>query len=120
MVDTRNLKQEIDRHITREDQYDMEGTKQILPAELAEIVAEVLTKQSGLVTKSKEEHQAFMLEIGEVVANHCGGLINGINPGWEGSEYLADEESSPSLSVSPDNRIPKDYIWEKFDPDGWE
>ena len=48
-------------------------TKQILPNELAEIVTGLLIKPELLgELDSREAHQAFMLDIGRVIAYHCG------------------------------------------------
>lgn len=98
-------------------------SKQILPAELAELVCGLLLNPNILgELDSPERHQAFMLDIGRVIADHCGGHVNGINgPDWE-EGYLQEEPSSPMLSVSPNDRLPSisNCIWSYFDPDGWE
>lgn len=98
-------------------------SKQILPAELAELVCGLLLNPNILgELDSKERHQAFMLDIGRVIADHCGGHVNGINgPDWE-EGYLQEEQSSPMLSVSPNDSLPSinKCIWSYFDPDGWE
>ncbi len=52
-------------------------SKQILPHEIAEIVTGLLVKPELLgELDSPERHQAFMLDIGRVVAEHCGGDAN--------------------------------------------
>lgn len=52
-------------------------SKQIFPHELAEIVTGLLVKPELLgELDSPQKHQAFMLDIGRVVAEHCGGEAN--------------------------------------------
>lgn len=99
-------------------------SKQILPAELAKIVTELLTKPEKLgELYTAESHQNFMLSIGEVVALHCGGIINGVNSpvGDSTAADAGDEESQPMLSVSPDERLPSltQNVWAAYDPQGW-
>lgn len=68
-------------------------TKQILPNELAEIVTGLLIKPELLgELDSREAHQAFMLDIGRVIADHCGGRVNGITDGDVAKPYLSDIE----------------------------
>lgn len=71
-------------------------TKQILPNELAEIVTGLLIKPELLgELDSREAHRAFMLDIGRVIAYHCGGLVNGITDGDVAKPYLSDIECTP-------------------------
>jgi hypothetical protein len=98
-------------------------SKQLLPNELAELVAGLLVKPSLLgELDSPEKHQAFMLDIGRVVAEHCGGEANWVNEGDTQENYLADQYSSPYLSVSPDESLPtlNSNVWAYFDTEGWE
>ena len=81
-------------------------TKQILPNELAEIVTGLLIKPELLgELDSREAHQAFMLDIGRVIADHCGGRINGITDGDVAKPYLSDIECTPILHIEPDDWI---------------
>lgn len=82
-------------------------TKQILPNELAEIVTGLLIKPELLgELDSREAHQAFMLDIGRVIADHCGGRVNGITDGDVAKPYLSDIECTPTLHIEPDDRLP--------------
>lgn len=98
-------------------------SKQILPHELAEIVTGLLVKPELLgELDSPQKHQAFMLDIGRVVAEHCGGEANWINDGDTEENYLSDQYSSPYLSVSPNDSLPSllNNVWSYYDPEGWE
>lgn len=98
-------------------------SKQILPHELAEIVTGLLVKPELLgELDSPQRHQAFMLDIGRVVAEHCGGEANWINEGDTEENYLSDQYSSPYLSVSPNDSLPSllNNVWSYYDPEGWE
>lgn len=101
-------------------------TKQIQPRDLAEIVTGLLLKPELLnALNSPAKHKAFMLDISEIVAKHCGGEINGISDGLEecpsGENYLSDAFTSPYISVSPNHEI--DYTaknaWSFHDFEGW-
>ena len=82
-------------------------TKQILPNELAEIVTGLLIKPELLgELDSREAHQAFMLDIGRVIADHCGGRVNGITDGdvakpYGRCEQVPDMRSSYSSGAHP-------------------
>ncbi len=98
-------------------------SKQLLPNELAEIVTGLLVKPELLgELDSPQKHQAFMLDIGRVVAEHCGGEANWVNKGDTNEDYLSDQYSSPTLSVSPNDGLPClfDNVWSYYDPEGWE
>ncbi|MEE9493026.1 MAG: hypothetical protein V3W04_06570 [Gammaproteobacteria bacterium] len=99
-------------------------SKQILPAELAEIVVGLLVQPDLLgELDSAEKHQAFMLDIGQAVADHCGGIINQVSlPDSDQGGYLSSEYTSPYLSVSPDASLPSlnKNVWRYYDQEGWE
>ncbi len=77
-------------------------TKQILPNELAEIVTGLLIKPELLgELDSREAHQSFMLDIGRVIADHCGGRVNGITDGDVAKPYLSDIECTPHSTLNP-------------------
>lgn len=101
-------------------------SKQILPKELAEIVTVLLTNPSSVgELDTLKSYEGFMLQIGEAVAQFCGGDINGINSPIGRPEPVrpdADDDSVPMLSVSPNDSLPSvdQNIWSKYDPEGWE
>ncbi|MEH5114945.1 hypothetical protein [Klebsiella variicola] len=97
-------------------------TKQILPNELAEIVTGLLIKPELLgELDSREAHQAFMLDIGRVIADHCGGLVNGITDGDVAKPYLSDIECTPILHIEPDDRLPSTErnVWSNYHVEAW-
>ncbi len=82
-------------------------TKQILPAELAEIVTALLVKPELLgELDTRVAHQEFMKAIGCVVADFCGGIVNGVTDGDISSPYLSDVYSTPCLHIEADDRLP--------------
>lgn len=95
-------------------------SKQILPSELAAIVSNLLMhpEQHGELD-TVEQHHRFIEAIGGVVADFCGGVINGVNPPI--GERDETEDGQPMLSVSPDERLPSitNNIWSSCDPEGW-
>lgn len=96
-------------------------SKQVLPSELATIVSNLLMdpEQHGELDTA-EKHHRFIEAIGTVVADFCGGFINGVTaPIGERDET---EDGQPMLSVSPDDRLPSitSNIWSSCDPEGWE
>lgn len=97
--------------------------KQITPKELAELVCGLLLKPQLLgELDSVAKHQEFMLDIGRVIADHCGGQINHVTPSDTEENYLSDKYSSPYLSVSPDDSLPSlaRNVWALHDPEGWQ
>jgi len=101
-------------------------SKQLLPNELAEIVVGLLVKPSILgELDSPEKHIAFIKDIAEVVADHCGGFINDVHAPWDSDgedvEYLSSQYDSPLVSVSPDDSLPplSQCVWAYHDPEGW-
>ncbi len=98
-------------------------SKQIFPKELAEIVTGLLVNPSLLgELETAEKHRAFMLRIGSVVADYCGGDAWTVHKGGTDINYLSDENSSPYLSVSPNDSLPSLHqnVWAYHDPSGWE
>ncbi|SUY92843.1 Uncharacterised protein [Buttiauxella agrestis] len=96
--------------------------KQITPAELAEMVTCLLVKPELIgELDCARNHQAFMDDIAMVVANYCGGRINGVGEPETTENYLKHEASTPLLSVSPDASLPSltRNVWAWFDPEGW-
>ena len=94
--------------------------KQIIPAELAEIVTILLTDPASMgELEDGEQYLSFIQDIGEVVANHCGGEISQVHRGIQGAE---GEEAMPMLSVYPNDSLPslKENVWARYDPQGWE
>lgn len=96
-------------------------SKQILPSELAAIVSNLLMhpEQHGELDTA-DKHHRFIEAIGNVVADFCGGIINGVNPPIGAADD--SEDGQPMLSVSPDERLPsiENNIWSACDPDGWD
>lgn len=96
-------------------------SKQVLPSELAAIVGNLLMhpeQHSELDETGK--HARFFHAIGQVVADFCGGVINGVNAPIGAPD--GSEDGQPMLSVSPDENLPsiERNIWSDVDPDGWE
>ena len=98
-------------------------SKQILPNELAEIVTGLLVAPDVLgELDSPEKHQSFMLAVGEVVAEHCGGHVRGVNDPDMDDIYLAEPISVPTFSVEPDDRLPSvaNNVWAYYDLFVWD
>lgn len=98
-------------------------SKQILPVELAEIVSGLLVCPEVMgELDSLEKHRAFMRDIGEVVAQHCGGDINDVHlPMANPRDKLAGDAAKLMLSVSPGLCVPDNGgVWAWYDPQGWE
>lgn len=92
--------------------------KKITPRDLARIVAALLISPSIFKDElsTAHEHQAFMLEIGKVVADFCGGDIAGITP--TDNLFL----NPPTLRVEP-NELLNSYhrnVWAYFDNAVWD
>lgn len=95
--------------------------KQITAIDLAELVVGLLVKPELLgELDSQERYQNFMLDIGRVVADHCGGEANWINAGRNSRHK--DDYDPELLSVSPNDSIPSlcKNIWSYHDPSGWD
>lgn len=98
-------------------------SKLILPNELAEIVTGLLIKPNLLgELDSIERHQNFMMDIARVIADHCGGDVNGTNPSEAVEGYMTDAYSAPYVSIGPNDSLPSlnSNVWAAYDPDGWE
>lgn len=110
--------------------------KLISPRELTEIITGLLLKPELLgELDSPEKHRMFMADLGRVVAEHCGGLVNSVVlPGTEVTvpdglplngqpvRYLGIKESIPHLLVEPDASLPSlaKNVWMYADPEGWK
>lgn len=97
-------------------------TKQILPNELAEIVTGLLIKPELLgELDSSEAHQAFMLDIGRIIADHYCGRVNGITDGDVEKPYLSDIECTPTLHIEPDDRLSsiERNVWSNYHVEAW-
>ncbi|TJY57148.1 hypothetical protein E4T66_17200 [Sinimarinibacterium sp. CAU 1509] len=95
-------------------------SKQILPAHLAAIVSTLLTDPQALgELDSEDTFLRFFEAIGQVVADHCGGTINGVSPALCPGSVEADGQ--PMLSVSPSESLPSmtENVWAPYDPEGW-
>ena len=57
-----------------------------------------------------------MLDIGRVIADHCGGRVNGITDGDVAKPYLSDIECTPTLHIEPDDRLPSTErnVWSNY------
>jgi len=98
-------------------------TKQVHSFELAEVVTGLLIEPSIFgELDSPQKHQAFMLDIGRVIAEHCGGEVNWVNEADTEENYLSDQYGSPYLSVSPDHSLPSlnNNVWSFYDQSGWD
>lgn len=86
-------------------------SKQITPAELAEIVTTLLTapEQAGEL-EERRAFAAFFTEVAEVVCNHCGGAVH----------KLADDDADGWLvGIHGNDCLPEGGgIWAKYDPEG--
>ena len=110
--------------------------KLVSPRELTEIITGLLLKPELLgELDSPEKHRMFMADLGRVVAEHCGGLVNSVVlPGAEVTvpdglplngqpvRYLGIKESIPHLLVEPDASLPSlaKNVWMYADPEGWK
>ncbi|ENU3202816.1 MULTISPECIES: hypothetical protein [Enterobacteriaceae] len=62
-----------------------------------------------------------MLDIGRVIAYHCGGLVNGITDGDVAKPYLSDIECTPILHIESDDRLPSTErnVWSNYHVEAW-
>lgn len=101
--------------------------KQIIPIELAEIVCALIVKPQLLgELDSSERYAAFLEDIGQVVATHCGGEVTGVSfPDFEETLESDDpmfDSTQPMLSVHPNECLPSlnRNVWSAYDEQGWE
>ncbi|MEZ8028584.1 hypothetical protein [Enterovibrio norvegicus] len=96
-------------------------SKQITNEELAELTLGLLLNPELLgELETSDQYKSFMHDIAEVIADHCGGVINCVheplpgNPDGDNALYL--------VSVSPSDSLPSfnQNVWSAFDPEGWE
>ena len=98
-------------------------SKQIIPNELAEIVTALLVKPSLLgELDSLESYNNFVHEIGQVVADFCGGQIDGVSNPDAVEENQLEERGMTMLSVSPNDSLPSksNNVWSYYDRAGRE
>lgn len=89
--------------------------KYLTPEELSSLVATLLIKPELLGCFDESgQHAKFMKDIGEAVANHCGGEVATITHG--------KDNQANRLAVAPNDCLPSFYqnVWSPFDVMGWE
>ena len=98
-------------------------SKQIKTNELAEIVTGLLVRPDlmGELDESAT-HERFIEAIGQVVADFCGGEINGVAPANQPAGMAPDYINTPYLSVYPSESLPslEKCVWSAYDTEGWE
>jgi hypothetical protein len=97
--------------------------KQITPRELAEVVSTLLVKPTLLgELEQTERYMQFMEAIGGVVADFCGGMVNGVGLPFGVDVDLSDVDGAPYLSIDPSDCLPSlnRNVWSIFDTEGWE
>lgn len=96
--------------------------KHILAHELAELVIGLLVSPDRLgELDTDEKHKAFMLDIGRVVASHCGGIAANVSPAQCILENDTEFENTPSLVVLPNEELPDVHrnVWSNYDTLAW-
>lgn len=105
--------------------------KQILFSELAQLTATLIARPEVLGELDElDVHERFVADIASVVADYCGGVVNGVNDADAPSPHLVFQNESGSgqvnehgvtISVSPDENLPslQRNVWSLFDPQGW-
>ncbi|KRW83676.1 hypothetical protein [Marinobacter sp. P4B1] len=101
--------------------------KQIYFPELAQIVSTLLVRPDLLGELDDASlHERFAASIAEVVADYCGGLVNGVN-GCDVPCSPLDEEGRVSemgstVSIDPSDSLPSlnRNVWSLYDCQGWE
>lgn len=101
-------------------------SKNLYPAELAEIVTALLVKPELVGEKdiTDECHRKFMHDIGCVVADYFGGEVMGVGlpmSEYSKEDYLSNENNWPSLSVAPNHLLTSlsSNVWALHDDEGW-
>lgn len=97
-------------------------SKQIRPSELAEVVTGLLVRPDLLgEIDTSDQHERFIEAIGEVVADFCGGTINGVNPS-DSQNPASDYVFTAYLSVYPNDSLSslENCVWAPYDASGWE
>ncbi|MCP6077239.1 hypothetical protein NL363_28340 [Klebsiella pneumoniae] len=76
-----------------------------------------------LISESAWEEMTclFAPSIGRVIADHCGGRVNGITDGDVAKPYLSDIECTPTLHIEPDDRLPSTErnVWSNYHVEAW-
>lgn len=96
--------------------------KNIYPNELAELVVGLLLKPYLLgELDTTDSHKAFIQDIGQVVADHCGGTVHGVTSGGDSVGYMTCRGNAPTLTVGVNDSLPDLYrnIWSLYDLEGW-
>ncbi|MEX3984193.1 hypothetical protein AB4Y45_35140 [Paraburkholderia sp. EG287A] len=85
-------------------------SKQISQLELAQLLTKLLTDPNSGELDESAKFAAFMTDLGQVVADHCGGEIRTEAHEQEGIWYLG---------VRGNDSLPEDGgVWKDFDPEG--
>lgn len=108
-------------------------SKQVTPSELGTIVMALLTDPTKMGQMDSESvFSNLFRDIGEVVANYCGGDVNFVSESdisvfdtskeAEAARRSSDGACLPLLSISPNDSMPSPEggVWAAFDPEGWE
>ncbi|WP_342632759.1 hypothetical protein [Marinobacter alkaliphilus] len=101
--------------------------KQIYFPELAQIVSTLLVRPDLLgELDGVSLHERFAVSIAEVVADYCGGLVNGVNSCDVPCSPLDAEgrvsEMGSTVSIDPSDSLPSMHrnVWSLYDGQGWE
>lgn len=95
--------------------------KLLAPKELAELVSGLLIQPELMgELENRQTHHDFILAIGNVVAQFCGGDTIGIE--YHPPLTHQDASYTPMLVVNPNESLPSllGSVWSFFDPRGWD
>lgn len=95
--------------------------KLLAPKELAELVSGLLIQPELMgELENRQTHHDFILAIGNVVAQFCGGDSIGIE--YHPPVTHEDTRYTPMLVVNPNESLPSflGSVWSYFDPRGWD